>query len=107
MNKFKKLNRVKQYYQEEIGVEQYSARLEELSEQMKGSRLKAEKNARVSKAVVQVAQGVQTEPIAVNLRDLSSIDLIRLMNILDEYQKMQLPFQNWLHSPLRLLGNKL
>lgn len=42
MNKFKKLKRVRQYYQEELGVENYQARLEELKEQIKRSRVRNE-----------------------------------------------------------------
>ena len=107
MNKFKKLKRVRQYYQSELGVEQYQARLEELKEQIQRTRTKSEEKVKVSKEVIgKVAQGVQTEPMKVSLGDLSNGELIRLMNLLSEYQKMQFPFQNWPQSQFRPFGSK-
>lgn len=54
-----------------------------------------------------VAQGVQTEPTKITLGDLSNGELIRLMNLLNEYQKLQFPFQNWPNSQFRPFGTKL
>lgn len=51
--------------------------------------------------IVKVAQGVQTEPTKVSLGDLSNGEIIRLMNLLNQYQKMQFPFQNWPQSQFR------
>lgn len=56
--------------------------------------------------IANMAQSVQTEPIKVSLGDLSNSDIIRLMNLLGEYQKMQFPFHNWPQSQFRPYGNK-
>lgn len=42
-----------------------------------------------------VNEETQTEPMKVNLGDLSNIELMKLMNLLNEYQKIQIRPFNW------------
>jgi hypothetical protein len=38
---------------------------------------------------------MQTDPLSLSLADLSSAEVLKLMNLLYEYQKVQLPMTMW------------
>jgi hypothetical protein len=72
MNKFKKLRKVKQYYQEELGAERYQAQYNLICSELKDKNIKVEETE-APKCLKLVNCEVQTEPLKVCLSDLSSV----------------------------------
>lgn len=72
MNKFKKLRKVKQYYQGELGPEKYQAQYNIICSELKDKTIKVEESE-TPKCVKVVNSEVQTEPLKVCLSDLSSV----------------------------------
>lgn len=90
INKFKKLRKVRLHYQEQLGTAVYTHRLEELSRQLREQKVKLEESERTCAAsFTEVA--IQTDPMQLSLCDLSNVELMKLMNLLNECQKIQLP----------------
>lgn len=82
MNKFKKVKKVKQHYQEELGLDKYDARYSALASELKNKAIKLEETE-APKCLKMVNEEVQTDPVKVNLTDLSSLELVKLMNLLN------------------------
>ena len=82
MNKFKKLKKVKQYYQSQIGMEKYQEELDKLSKELNSQNPKIEDTAD-SKIITSNSIEVQTDPFKVSLSDLTGTELLKLMSILN------------------------
>ena len=82
MNKFKKIKKIKQYYQEQMGFEKYQQELEKLSRVIQPPAVKAEETAE-TKIVTSASVQVQTDPFRVQLSDLNNGELLKLMSLLN------------------------
>jgi hypothetical protein len=94
MNKFTNLRKVRQFYQDELGAAVYQSRLDEINDELKRKDVKTEETE-ASKCIAFSHVEVQTDPLAISLRDLSSEEILKLMKLLYEYQKIQIPIQMW------------
>lgn len=94
MNKFTNLRKVRQFYQDELGASVYQTRLDEINDELKRKDVKTEETE-APKCIAFSHVEVQTDPLAISLRDLSSEEILKLMNLLFEYQKIQIPITMW------------
>ena len=97
MNKFKKLKKVKQHYQQQFGLEKYQQELEKVSRDIQPPVIKEEE---APETKISASKEVQTDALKVQLSDLSNGELMRLMALLNQYHKSQMPF--WMTQPMDL-----
>lgn len=75
----------------ELGAEEYQRQLALLTKEIEPQTVKcddSEKTHFISRNTVEV----QTDPMSLRIEDLPNAEVLKLLHILQEYQKTQLPF---------------